>query len=89
LAHVGEARSRGLMAGVELVADKATKERFPSRERVAHRACSEARDRGLIIRNIGDTIIVVPPLSVTEGEIRDLLRIIRASIESVTVKARG
>ena len=86
LAHVGEARWRGLMAGVELVADKATKERFPSRERVAHRVCMEARDRGLIIRNIGDTIIIVPPLSVTEGEIRDILRILRASIENVTAK---
>lgn len=83
LPHVGEARSRGLMAGVELVADKSTKKRFPAGDRVAHRVCMEARGDGIMIRNIGDTIIVLPPLSITEKEIRKTVRVLGDSIVKV------
>lgn len=84
LPHVGEARGWGLMAGVELVADKATKARFPAGDRTGHRVCREARKQGLIIRNIGDTIVVLPPLSVTPGEIKKICRTLERCISAVT-----
>jgi 4-aminobutyrate--pyruvate transaminase len=72
---VGEVRGIGLVAGVELVADKATKKSFEASDGVGPYFAAKALDHGLIIRAIpGDTITVCPPLIITEDEIGDLLR---------------
>jgi 4-aminobutyrate--pyruvate transaminase len=71
---VGEVRGVGLIAGVELVADKATKQPFPATEGVGAAFAAKAQENGLIIRNLGDTIGVCPPLIITEAEIDELLR---------------
>ena len=84
LPHVGEARTRGLMGGIELVKDKETKERYPAGERIGHKVCMDIRDDGIILRPLGDTIIVMPPLSITEGEIKKIFTSLRASIERIT-----
>jgi len=83
LAHVGDVRQKGLMAGVELVKDKKTKKGFSPALRVGHRVCMDARAYGLIIRPLGDTIVLMPPLSITEAELEKMTGIIRASIERV------
>lgn len=84
LPHVGEARTRGLMGGIELVADKATKERYAAGKRIGHRVCMDVRKDGIILRPLGDTVIVMPPLSITEGEIRKIFTSLRDSIERIT-----
>ena len=53
LRHVGHVRQRGLIAGVELVADKAGKTPFPASEQVGAKICRRARDFGLLIRPLG------------------------------------
>jgi adenosylmethionine-8-amino-7-oxononanoate aminotransferase len=64
LPHVGEVRQRGLMAGVELVQDRESKRPFPARLRVGHRVCRALRDRGVLLRPLGDVLVVMPPLTI-------------------------
>lgn len=83
LSHVGDVRSKGLMAGIELVKDKKTKKPFNPSERVAYRVSMEARKHGLIIRPIGDTIILMPPLSIKTGEIKKMCGAVYACIKEI------
>lgn len=69
---VGEVRQRGMMAGVELVRDRATREPFDPKLRAAGRACDLALEDGVLIRPLDDTIVIMPPLAISHDEI-DLL----------------
>lgn len=69
---VGEARGLGLMGGVELVADKATKRPFNPRAVVGTRASALVQDEGLIVRTIGDTLALCPAFIITEDEIDEM-----------------
>jgi 4-aminobutyrate---pyruvate transaminase len=70
---VGEAAGVGLIAGIELVADKKTKARFPAGVQIAAMAMRLAEREGLIIRAVPtDRIALCPPLVITEDEINDL-----------------
>jgi adenosylmethionine-8-amino-7-oxononanoate aminotransferase len=64
---VGDVRQRGLMAGVELVRDRRTKEPFPPALRMGHRVCARMRDRGVILRPLGDVVVVMPPLAIDDS----------------------
>jgi adenosylmethionine-8-amino-7-oxononanoate aminotransferase len=81
---VGDIRQCGVMVGIELVADKATKVPFSSRLRMGHRVVLEARKRGIIIRPLGDTIILMPPLSISESELDLLCDVTFQSIKAAT-----
>jgi len=83
MAHVGDVRHKGLMAGVELVSNKETKKAFSPALRIGHKVCMEARKSGLIIRPLGDTIVLMPPLSITEDELVEMTFVIRESIQKV------
>lgn len=83
LSHVGDVRQKGLTAGIELVRDKRTKEPFPAEERVGYKVCIEARRHGLIIRPLGDTIVIMPPLSITDEEIKKIAKAVYRSIQTV------
>ena len=69
---VGDVRRWGLMAGVELYQDPESLTPFGSAERVGARVCVAARRYGVFLRPLGDTLIFVPPLSITPEEIRML-----------------
>jgi adenosylmethionine-8-amino-7-oxononanoate aminotransferase len=84
LPAVGEIRRRGLMAGVELVRDRATRTPFDPRDRIGHLVCMAIRKHGIILRPLADTVVVMPPLSVTEGEIDLLVDALAESIAEVT-----
>lgn len=81
--HVGDVRQRGLMAGIELVQDREAKSSFDPALRVGQRVVAEARKRGVIIRPLGDVIVLMPPLSTTRGEIDLLCDAVIASIRHV------
>lgn len=87
LPHAGDVRQKGLMAGIELVRNKRTKEPFSTEERVGYKVCIEARRHGLIIRPLGDTIVIMPPLSITNEEIKKIVKAVYRSIK--TVMGRG
>jgi adenosylmethionine-8-amino-7-oxononanoate aminotransferase len=78
--NVGEVRQRGLMCGVELVADRRTKERFAPADRVGHRICLSLRDRGIFLRPLGDVLVLMPPLSSSEEELRYLASSVRDAL---------
>ena len=65
LPHVGHVRQCGLIAGIELVRDRATKEPYPWTEQRGLRVCEHARGEGVLLRPLGDVIVIMPPLAVT------------------------
>lgn len=86
LEHVGDIRQKGIMTGIELVADKATKKPYPEGERIGHKVILEARKYGVILRPLGDVIVLMPPLSITMDELELVARALRESIIAVTEK---
>jgi len=80
---VGEVRGRGLIAAVELVADKATKARFDPVGKVGMKVFNRAHDHGLIIRAIGDSIAFCPPMIITTAQVDEMLKRFAATLEDV------
>lgn len=78
--NVGEIRQAGLMCGIELVADRATKVCFRPGDRVGYHICLSLRDRGIFLRPLGDVIALMPPLSSTDVELRYLAEAVQAGI---------
>ncbi len=70
---VGDVRGVGLIAAVELVADKATKARFDPVGRAGGTLFAKGHEHGVIIRAIGDQIAFCPPLIITEDEVREMV----------------
>jgi adenosylmethionine-8-amino-7-oxononanoate aminotransferase len=73
--EVAEVRWRGFMVGIDLGAHDPDL-------RLGHRVTREARERGAIVRPLGETIVLVPPLAIGEEELRELLRITTESIRA-------
>jgi len=71
--EVGDIRTCGFIAGMELVKNPSTKEPFPADQRMGHRVALEARRRGVIVRPLGDILVLMPPLSITEAELETLV----------------
>ncbi len=70
---VGDARGVGLLGGIELVADKPSKQSFPMQAKAAARVMTAALRHGLIVRPLpGDAVGICPPLIIAEKEIDDL-----------------
>ncbi len=80
---VGDTRQRGFMVGIELVKDRKTKEPFPWQERVGIQVCARVRDYGVILRPLGNVIILMPPLSSTQHELRTMVRATERAIKDV------
>lgn len=73
--HVGDVRGKGLMIGVELVADKKTKAKFPDSDQFGHNVARRCRDNGVLIRNISDTFIISPPLILTKEHVDKIVEV--------------
>jgi adenosylmethionine---8-amino-7-oxononanoate aminotransferase len=80
--EVAEVRGRGFMVGIDLG------EHDPSL-RMGHRVTLEARKRGAIVRPLGDTVVLVPPLSISEEDLQRLLEITSVSIEAARISGRS
>jgi adenosylmethionine-8-amino-7-oxononanoate aminotransferase len=86
LPHVGDVRNKGLMAGIELVRDKLSREQYSWEERMGWKVSRWARDEGVLIRPLGNVIVIVPPLSISAESLERLMDVIRESIEAVSSK---
>jgi adenosylmethionine-8-amino-7-oxononanoate aminotransferase len=84
LAHVSEIRQWGYMIGIELVEDKAKRKSYPAERRIGHKVILEARQRGVMIRPLGDVIVLMPPLNIGDGDLDILLNSVHDSIRTVT-----
>ena len=84
LGHVGNIRQKGLMVGIELVKDKKTREPYPLEDNMGHRVILEARKNGLVIRPLGNVIVLMPVLSMSVPELDRVLDITYHAIAKVT-----
>ncbi|MBI4684607.1 MAG: adenosylmethionine--8-amino-7-oxononanoate transaminase [Nitrospirae bacterium] len=84
LSHVGEARNKGFMAGIELVRDKQTKEPYAWEEKMGWKVAYHARDNGVFIRPLGNIIVIMPPLTISKENLKQMLKVINDSIIAVT-----
>ncbi|MFQ5574347.1 MAG: adenosylmethionine--8-amino-7-oxononanoate transaminase [Terriglobia bacterium] len=82
--YVGDVRQCGLMIGIELVKDRETREPFLVKERAGHRVILQAREQGLIIRPLGDVVVLMPPLSATDTELEQMCDVTARAIDVAT-----
>ncbi len=82
---VGEARGAGLVGGVELVADKASKRSFKPQQLVGAFCAKAGETNGVIVRAIGDTLAICPPLIITQEEVNALFDGIEAALAATEV----
>jgi len=87
---VGEARGMGLMGGLELVADKRSKQAFDPKAGVAMRCVRFAEDEGLIVRAVvGDTVTMCPPLVIKADEVDELFARLGRALDRTLDWAKG
>ncbi len=90
LPEVGDVRGGlGLLAAVEMTADRKTRADFPPEWRVGDRVRAEAKARGLITRSVRDVICLAPPLVVTDEEIDRIVAVLREAIPAGVAAARA
>jgi adenosylmethionine-8-amino-7-oxononanoate aminotransferase len=80
LPHVGDVRQKGFMVGIELVADKATREPFDPKRRVGAEVCMKIRKHGVIVRPLGDVVVLMPPLAMGEDDLRAIVSAVRHEV---------
>ncbi len=80
--RVGAIRQRGFAAAIDLVPHRESSARFPVSERVGLKVCLRAREHGLLLRPLGDSLLLVPPLCLVEGELSELAARTAAAISS-------
>jgi len=85
---VGDVRGLGLMAAVELVADRTTRATFDPGLRVGARVTRHAQALGLILRTRGDVITLAPPFVITEAGIDDMVAMVRGAVEKTMGEVR-
>jgi 4-aminobutyrate--pyruvate transaminase len=78
---VGEVRGKGLVAGVELVKDKANHTPFDTDLNVGSFCNQRAEEHGLIVRAIGDTISFCPPLIISKEEIKEIIERFKLALD--------
>lgn len=85
---IGDVRGKGLLLGVEFVADQKTKKVFPPEQAVTQIIVSEAKKRGLIVypskagidSGEGDAVIIAPPFTISDGEMEELISIFQKQL---------
>jgi adenosylmethionine-8-amino-7-oxononanoate transaminase len=84
LPHVGDVRQKGVMAGIELVRHKPSKAPYPWVDQMGVKVCREVRKNGVILRPLGNVIVLMPPLSITQNELEHLLEVTYQAVVKVT-----
>ena len=84
LPNVGDVRHMGFMVGIELVENKKTKKPYPLAKKIGWKACCSAREKGLIIRPLGNIVVLMPPLNISLLELKRLLQITEEAIKEAT-----
>ncbi|MGM0832008.1 aspartate aminotransferase family protein [Halomonas qaidamensis] len=83
---VGEARSLGLIGALEIVADKSTGERFDKSLSAGNLCRDLCFESGLVMRSVGDTMVISPPLTITCDEIDELVSKARLALDKTAEK---
>ncbi len=86
LAHVADVRQWGFMVGIELMRDAEHRVPYDAAEKIGVRVIQEARQHGVMIRPLGNVIVLMPPLSISLKELTLLLDVVCAAIATVTAR---
>jgi adenosylmethionine-8-amino-7-oxononanoate aminotransferase len=81
--NVADTRQCGFIGAVDLVKSREPREEFPGDLQMGMKVCIAARDHGILIRPLGNTLVIMPPLSITEEELNRLLDGILAAMADV------
>jgi adenosylmethionine-8-amino-7-oxononanoate aminotransferase len=84
LHHVGDVRQCGLIAGIELVRDRKTREPFPWTEQRGKRVCEFALNQGVWLRPLGNVVVIMPPLAISLDELDLICDVVSRGIEVAT-----
>jgi len=84
LRHVGDVRQQGFMVGVELVADRDARTPYPPAARIGQRVVAAARAGGVVLRPLGNVVVLMPPLAIAPGDLDLLLDVARDAIREAT-----
>jgi adenosylmethionine-8-amino-7-oxononanoate aminotransferase len=88
LPNVGEVRQMGLMVGIELVEDRASRRAFDPARRIGAAVCERIRNRGVILRPLGDVIVINPPLAMPEADLRTIVDAVHAEVSMLGEAAK-
>ena len=81
---MGDVRNKGFMVGIELVRDKETKEPYPSADRIGWRVAERAMEKGVLIRPLGNVVVLMPPIGIPMDDLSKLVRVTYESIKYAT-----
>ena len=81
--QVGEVRQQGLMVGIQLVANHDSRTPFPAAERIGARVCMAAREHEVLLRPLGDVVILMPPLSIEEDELAQICEAVAHGLDAI------
>ncbi|MGD9853713.1 MAG: adenosylmethionine--8-amino-7-oxononanoate transaminase [Planctomycetaceae bacterium] len=82
--HVADVRQKGVMVGIELVRDRQTAEPFDARLRMGHQVTLAARKRGVILRPLGDVVVLMPAPAMPAALMETLCDVAGEAISEVT-----
>ncbi|HEX3726544.1 MAG TPA: adenosylmethionine--8-amino-7-oxononanoate transaminase [Pirellulales bacterium] len=82
--HVGDVRQCGFIGAIELVRDRDTKSPYPWEEKVGMQVCHWARGQGVLVRPLGNVLVMMPPLSASLDELDRIVAAIEGGIAAVT-----
>ncbi len=83
LPHVGDIRQCGFMVGIELAADVSSREPYPPELQIGARVTGNIRKHGVILRPLGNVVVMMPPLCVSEKELELLVSKTALSISEI------
>lgn len=83
LPHVGDVRQCGLLAGIELVRDRATKEPYDWADRRGGQVCEHARADGVLLRPLGNVVVIIPPLAISIEQLGRICDAVERGIRAV------
>lgn len=83
LKHVIDVRQKGFMAGVELTADKNRNKPFDPKSRTGAAVCARVRQHGVILRPLGDVIVLMPPLAMGMDDIEKIISALYREIAAI------
>ncbi len=86
---VGEARTRGLVGAIELVADKGTKARFQPKGKAGEIARDLAVKNGVVMRHVNESLIIAPPLVISRAQIDELVDKASKTLDQTHAALRG
>ena len=83
LPHVGNVRQCGLIGAIELVRDTQSKQPYAWSERRGIRVCDHARGKGVLLRPLGNVIVVMPPLAISTEQLDRIMAAVESGIQAV------